>query len=176
MQSTNDVDSQTKTMNIARIVYYHGTSCNHMKDFIKTIVIFPKVIFLLKANFGIDAANYKKYGWCHLNYAVALKSTNHLIEAKQMFAEALKIYEQASDWYNDEEKSKNISMTNCALHEVNTEIQQQLLNFSDKETQQIGPAIRRRTLTTSIKCSILSIVQLCKSVFEMFSYGKKNVV
>ena len=88
-----------------------------------------------------------------------------------MFAEALKIYEQASDWYNDEEKSKNISMTNRALHEVNTEIQQQLLKFSDKETQQIGPAIRSRTLTTSIKCTILSIFQLCKSVFEIFSYG-----
>ena len=124
MQSINDVELKVKTENIACFMDYYGTSCDLMYDFTKSIDIYSKVIFLVKTNFGDDAANFRVYGWCHHNYAVALKETNRLIDAKQIYQEALKIYEQASDWPSEKTKMDSIFLTARMLHEVNTKLQQ----------------------------------------------------
>ena len=120
MQLINNVHFKVKTKNIAWFMYYYGAGCNDMQDFTKSVDIYSKVIFYAKSNFGGDAAKYKVYGLCHHNYALALKNSNQLTEAKKMFEEALKLYEQASDWSIEQEKMNEIQNTFRALHQIST--------------------------------------------------------
>ena len=119
MQSINDIDLKIKIKHIAWFMHYYGISCNVMKDFNKAIVVFPKLIFLMKTIFGDKAADFLVYGMCHHNYAAALKETNRLIEAKEMFEETLKIYEQVSNWPNEKLKLDKSVLTIEVLEEVN---------------------------------------------------------
>ena len=119
MQSINDIDLKIKTENIAWFMYYYGTGCNFMKDFNKSMVIFPKAIFLMKANLSDNANNYVVYGICHHNYANVLIETKRLIEAKERFEEALKIFEEATDWPNEEQKINKFIITISAIDEIN---------------------------------------------------------
>ena len=124
MQLVNDVDMNVKTKSIAWFMYYYGTSSNSMKDFTKSIEIFPKVIFLMNTSFGDHAANYRVFSLSHHNYAYTFKATNRLIEAKQMYEEALKFQEQASDWPSEKLKRDSILLTSRVLHEANTKLDQ----------------------------------------------------
>ena len=119
LQSLDDIDLRIKTRHIGWFMMYYGTSCNYLQDFNKAIVVFPKLIFLMKTVFGDKAADFLVYGMCHHNYANALKETNRLIEAKEMFEETLKIYEQVSNWPNEKQKTDKSVLTIKVLDDVN---------------------------------------------------------
>ena len=122
MLSINDVDLKDKTKSLAWFILFYATSCDFMQDFTKSVDILPMVMFLMKTNFGDDAANHHVYAYCHHNYGFDLYATNRLIEAKQTFEEALKIYEKVSDWPNEQQKIYNTLLTTRVLDEVNTRL------------------------------------------------------
>ena len=125
MQMMSIVNLDEKTKNIAWFMHYYGYCCNVMKDFAKSQYIYSHVLFHMKSIHGKEACHFRVYGICHHNFGSALKNLNRLKEAKQKFEEALKSYEQAKDWRDDEHKLKETSLTIRVLHETITELRSQ---------------------------------------------------
>ena len=118
MQAISTVDLKVKTNEIAGFMFYYGLCCNNMSDFEKSLSIHSKVIFFMKSNLGDAAKNYRLYGDCHRNFAVALFERNCLYKAKQEIEEALKIYEQAQDWGNEKQKVEVALSTTHVMHKI----------------------------------------------------------
>ena len=118
MQAIDDVDFTIKTKQIAKFMFYYGLCCNGMSDFGKSQFIHSNVIFLMKSNLGESAENYRLYGDCHHNFAVALFELNCLNEAQLKIEEALKVYEQVQEWVDEEQKTEVVLNTTHMMDKI----------------------------------------------------------
>ena len=73
---------------------------------------------MLKYNFGKRVYDYQVFGVLLQGYALALEKTNQLTEAKQMCQQALKSYDQAKDWEDDDSKTESVLFTTMCLDDI----------------------------------------------------------
>ena len=109
MQQIGDVDLKVKCETIACFLKYYGDCCNVVADCNKSIEIYRQAILLMESILGDNANHYQLLGRFYHNLAFAYEVSNKLAEAKQYYEITLKIYNQAKDWTDDQQKVDFIS-------------------------------------------------------------------
>ena len=92
MQRIGDVDLKVKCEEIAWFLKYYGYCCIEVADYDKSIEIHKQAISLLESTFGDNANHYQVLGLCYNNLGVSYENSNKLIEAKQYYETAVKVY------------------------------------------------------------------------------------
>ena len=122
MQGVTGVGIEVKCTRIAWYLKYVGFCCDEIGDFQRSLLVYHQAITILKTVFGEEAKHYRVLGHCYNNMAFVLESTNHLIEAVNSLRRAIDVFDSAVDWTSDEEKSRCISKTSAALHEIKSRL------------------------------------------------------
>ena len=125
LQNICDVEWKFKCKEVARFLHSYANCCFEISDFQKSNELNDKAIFLLETAFGLDASQYKLYGFCYKAKGSACKDANKLAEAKLCFDKAMSIYQQVEDFGNESERENEISVTSRSFYMVDKKILQQ---------------------------------------------------
>ena len=118
MQRIGDVDLKVKCEEIAWFLKSYGFCCNKAVDYDKSIEIHRQAISLMESTFGDNANHYRVLGHCYNNLGAAYEHSNKLVEAKQYYETAVKVYNEVKDWNDENKKMKHILFTSRLLEFV----------------------------------------------------------
>ena len=122
MQQISDVDLKVKCKEIAWFLAYYGFCCNKVADYDKSIEIHKQAISLMESTFGDNANHYQVLGHCYNNLGAAYKNSNKLVEAKQSYETAVKVYEEVKECDDENIKMENILFTSRLLEGVEAKL------------------------------------------------------
>ena len=122
MQRIGDVDLKVKCEAIAWFLKYYGFCCNKAADYDKSIEIHKQAISLMESTFGDNANHYRVLGHCYNNLGSAYEDSNKLVEAKQYYETAVKVYKEVKDCDDENQKMESISFTSRLLEDVEAKL------------------------------------------------------
>ena len=113
MYELDEVDSETKSKQVAWFLSHFNLCCTEIKDHGKSIDLHKKAIAIMEFAWGKKASNCKIFGHCLSNIARVFEQTEDYEEAKSFYEAALDAYNKAADL--DIEKKKK-DFQNFSLH------------------------------------------------------------